>query len=162
VDDIKALFELAGCYEDYERITSLEEFAWNKGNPIQFGRRNIVYYDYVNDNIEVSSQCTDRFRQTAELLGFEIIGTESKEIKMEECIITEKDNCPHEIISGKICSSCKVPDTKLEMVIADEGMCSLCGQKEVEEIHITTLNGRGESEPMGVCKTCWQNYTNTK
>lgn len=86
VDDIKALFELAGCYEDYERITSLEEFAWNKGNPIQFGRRNIVYYDYVNDNIEVSSQCTDRFRQTAELLGFEIIGTESKEIRMESRI----------------------------------------------------------------------------
>jgi hypothetical protein len=73
MDDIKALFELAGCYEDYERITPLEEFAWNKETPIQFGRRNTVYYDYVNDTIEVSSVCTDRFRQTAELLGFDIL-----------------------------------------------------------------------------------------
>jgi hypothetical protein len=31
--------------------------------------------------------------------------------KTQECIITGKYNCPHEIISGKICSSCKVPDT---------------------------------------------------
>jgi hypothetical protein len=83
---------------------------------------------------------------------------------MKECIITEEYNCPHEIISGKICSSCKIPDTTeeciiLKMVMADEDMCSLCGQKEVEEIHITTLNGRGEPEPMGVCKECWQKYT---
>ena len=31
---------------------------------------------------------------------------------VSECIITEKYNCPHWVVSGKMCSSCKIPDNK--------------------------------------------------
>ena len=29
---------------------------------------------------------------------------------MKECIITKIHNCPHKNISGKLCSSCTIPD----------------------------------------------------
>lgn len=29
---------------------------------------------------------------------------------MKECIITETNICPNDVISGKICHSCKIPD----------------------------------------------------
>jgi hypothetical protein len=36
------------------------------------------------------------------------------EVKLHECIITEKITCPHEVINNKICFECKIPDEKME------------------------------------------------
>lgn len=37
---------------------------------------------------------------------------------MNECIITNKYNCPHKEISGKTCSSCKIPDKNNKLLNA--------------------------------------------
>lgn len=29
---------------------------------------------------------------------------------MKECVITKKDECPHNVISGEKCTYCKIPD----------------------------------------------------
>ncbi len=40
-----------------------------------------------------------------------------KTLKMNECIINGRDICPHKILSGKLCSYCKIPDEKAPMGI---------------------------------------------
>ena len=46
-----------------------------------------------------------------------------------ECIITERFDCPNDVISGKLCSSCKIPDNMVN--------CDVCGSdnSDIELLH---------------------------
>lgn len=49
--------------------------------------------------------------------------------KMNECIILERNTCPHEEIDGKTCFYCKIPD--------EHTFCNVCGRHNtmVEKEH---------------------------
>jgi hypothetical protein len=34
--------------------------------------------------------------------------------RMYECVITEINECPYDVISGKLCFKCKIPDRRLK------------------------------------------------
>jgi hypothetical protein len=59
---------------------------------------------------------------------------------MNECIITEKFYCPNEILSGKICSACKIPDENRTMPFGEilkqyikHQVCDVCGSINSED-----------------------------
>ena len=58
-----------------------------------------------------------------------------------ECIInTGLNNCPHPILSGKICSGCKIPDETFELWYNNHNriiMCDVCGSdsSSIELLH---------------------------
>jgi len=43
---------------------------------------------------------------------------------MNECIITQKFDCPHKVIEGKICTYCKIPDSHTLVILYTDGLKS--------------------------------------